>query len=138
MQLLVVGSTNCDFTRVFSPSSLTLFRYSALTFNSHLIHYDHRYATEVEGYPKCLVHGPLTCTLLLDLLAKNTNGFSKLRLTKFTYRALSPLYVGDPIHLKGKWIKGDKNETLCELWACNNQGALAMKGTAELQPTSGF
>ena len=50
---------------------MLLFRYSALTFNGHRIHYDRRYVTEVEGYPGLIVHGPLIATLLLDLLRRN-------------------------------------------------------------------
>ena len=49
---------------------MLLFRYSALTFNGHRIHYDRRYVTEVEGYPGLIVHGPLIATLLLDLLRR--------------------------------------------------------------------
>jgi 3-methylfumaryl-CoA hydratase len=52
------------------PDDVLLFRYSALTFNGHRIHYDRRYVTEVEGYPGLVVHGPLIATLLLDLLRR--------------------------------------------------------------------
>jgi hydroxyacyl-ACP dehydratase HTD2-like protein with hotdog domain len=52
------------------PDDVLLFRYSALTFNGHRIHYDRRYVTEVEGYPGLVVHGPLIATLLMDLLRR--------------------------------------------------------------------
>ena len=56
---------------IVQPDDVLLFRYSALTFNAHRIHYDRRYATEVEGYPGLVVHGPLIATLLMDLLRRN-------------------------------------------------------------------
>ena len=58
------------FARRCAPDDVLLFRYSALTFNGHRIHYDRRYVTEVEGYPGLVVHGPLIATLLLDLLRR--------------------------------------------------------------------
>ena len=63
-----------QFAREITPDPVLLFRYSALTFNSHRIHYDRTYCTEVEGYPGLVVHGPLTATLLLDLLARTRAG----------------------------------------------------------------
>ena len=58
----------CDMGEAVGPDDVLLFRYSALTFNGHRIHYDRRYVTEVEGYPGLIVHGPMIATLLLDLL----------------------------------------------------------------------
>ena len=58
------------WSREIAPDAVLLFRYSALTFNGHRIHYDRRYVTEVEGYPGLVVHGPLIATLLLDLLRR--------------------------------------------------------------------
>lgn len=82
----------------FLPTSVTLFRYSALTDNAHRIHYDHPYATEAEGYPDLLVHGPLTALLLLDAAGRNGPG----PVTRFRYRALAPLFVGRRILLVGR------------------------------------
>ena len=62
---------DAEWTRTIVPDDVLLFRYSALTFNGHRIHYDRRYVTEVEGYPGLVVHGPLLATLLLDLLRRN-------------------------------------------------------------------
>jgi 3-methylfumaryl-CoA hydratase len=64
-----------------------LFRYSALTFNAHRIHYDHVYATGTEGYPGLVVHGPLQATLLLNLAADALQGAPK----RFAYRGLAPM-----------------------------------------------
>jgi 3-methylfumaryl-CoA hydratase len=73
-----------------------LFRYSAVTFNSHRIHYDQPYATGVEGYRGLVVHGPLIATLLLDLAARE---FGPNTLKKFTMRAQSPAFCGELLHL---------------------------------------
>ncbi|TPX37220.1 hypothetical protein SmJEL517_g00994 [Synchytrium microbalum] len=118
-----------DFSATHTPSPMTLFRYSALTFNSHLIHYDYKYCTETEGYPDLIVHGPLTCTYLLDLLVKNKP--AEARIKSFSYRAVSPLVVKRPLSVHGKFGSGGK-DNLIELWARSDQGSLAMKGTAEL------
>lgn len=86
-----------DATREVLPTPALLFRYSALTFNTHRIHYDHPYATGIEGYRGLVVHGPLIATLLLDL-ARRTLG-SETALAKFTFRAVSPAIAGEPLHL---------------------------------------
>jgi 3-methylfumaryl-CoA hydratase len=73
-----------------------LFRFSALTYNSHRIHYDRRYASETEGYPDLVVHGPLTAILLADLVQRNNPRPVKA----FRFSSRAPLYVGEPIHLR--------------------------------------
>lgn len=82
--------------RTIVPGEALLFRYSALTFNSHRIHYDLPYATAIEGYRGLVVHGPLTATLLLDL-ARQVFGDNALR--RFRFRGLSPAICGEPLHL---------------------------------------
>jgi 3-methylfumaryl-CoA hydratase len=73
-----------------------LFRFFALTYNSHRIHYDRRYATRTEGYPDLVVHGPLTAILLADLVRRND-----LRpVVAFRFSSRAPLYVGETIHLR--------------------------------------
>lgn len=81
------------------PTEAMLFRYSALTFNSHRIHYDLPYARDEEGYPGLVVHGPLTATLLLDLAQRQLGANA---LTAFTMRAQAPAFVGETIHLVGR------------------------------------
>lgn len=83
-------------TRRIDPSPPLLFRYSALTFNSHRIHYDLPYATGEEGYRGLVVHGPLTATLLLDLAARHWGDDA---LADFTFRGTSPAIAGEPLHL---------------------------------------
>jgi len=85
-----------DAHRMLVPSEALLFRYSALTFNSHRIHYDLPYATHEEGYRGLVVHGPLTATLLLDLAALH---LGDNMLQRFAFRGLSPAICGDPLHL---------------------------------------
>lgn len=82
--------------RTIVPDERLLFRYSALTFNSHRIHYDQPYATQQEGYRGLVVHGPLTATLLLDL-AQRERGDNALK--SFAFRGLSPAICGEPLHL---------------------------------------
>lgn len=85
-----------DAHRVITPDAVLLFRYSALTFNTHRIHYDLPYACEVERYRGLVVHGPLTASLLLQLADAQ---FGHNRLASFTFRGLSPAIAGEPLHL---------------------------------------
>lgn len=87
-----------QWARIFLPTTVTLFQFSALTYNSHRIHYDHPYATEHEGYAGLLVHGPFTALLLLDA-ARRENAAP---VSSFRYRALAPLYADRPITLAGR------------------------------------
>ena len=103
-------------SEVITPSSVQLFRYSALTFNGHRIHYDRDYCKQVEGYPGLIFHGPLTATLLADMAWRQANGRT---LTSFNFRAVSPLFDTAPftIHTDGETT----------FWAQNPDGGLAMK-----------
>jgi 3-methylfumaryl-CoA hydratase len=103
-----------------------LFRYSALTFNGHRIHYDRRYVTEVEGYPGLIVHGPLIATLLLDLLRNNVPG---ARLSHFEFRALRPVFDIGPFKLHGTPAPDGKT---VRLWTEDHAGWLTMQATATL------
>lgn len=85
-----------DAHRVLTPDARLLFRYSALTFNTHRIHYDAPYAEGVERYRGLVVHGPLTASLLLQLAAKE---LGENRLRTFSFRGLSPAIAGEPLHL---------------------------------------
>lgn len=85
-----------DAHRVLTPDPRLLFRYSALTFNSHRIHYDLPYARDVERYRGLVVHGPLTASLLLQLAGAQ---FGDNRLARFNFRGLSPAVADEPLHL---------------------------------------
>jgi 3-methylfumaryl-CoA hydratase len=115
------------WTRQIEPDATLLFRYSALTFNGHRIHYDRRYATEVEGYPGLVVHGPLIATLLLDLLRRNVADAS---VASFSFRAMRPLFDIAPFSLCGKPVPDAKTG---QLWAVDSQGWLAMEATVGLR-----
>lgn len=104
------------------PGAPLLFRYSALTFNGHRIHYDAPYATAVEGYPALVVHGPLTATLLQGLA---TRVRPDARLVTFSFRGLAPLFVDRTFHLEAA-TDGDG----LSLWARNEHGEIAMQASA--------
>ena len=99
-----------------------LFRYSALTFNGHRIHYDRDYVTKVEGYPGLIVHGPLQAALLIELAAKRHGGVAP---KKFVYRGLQPLFDGAEFSVNANEAGGG-----LDLWSANAQGEPTMRGTA--------
>ena len=119
-----VGAPDGVWSRTIEPDDAMLFRYSALTFNSHRIHYDRRYVTGTEGYPGLIVHGPLIATLLVDLLRRNSGA----ELRGFKFRAVSPLFDISPFSVQGR--PGDDGRVA--LWARNAQGGLAMDAEAQL------
>ena len=116
------------WTRDITPDDVLLFRYSALTFNGHRIHYDRKYVTEVEGYPGLIVHGPLIATLLVDLVRRHTDR----PIQSFEFKALRPTFecadqrivrvTGQP-QIDGHQVR---------LWAQDHEGWLTMQATAEL------
>jgi 3-methylfumaryl-CoA hydratase len=118
---------SATWSREVRADEVTLFRYSALTFNSHRIHYDRPYATAVEGYPALVVHGPLIATLLLDALHRN---MPAAQVEHFEFRAVSPLFDDAPLFLCGQ-VEADGRTV--RLWAKNAQGELAMEATASLR-----
>jgi 3-methylfumaryl-CoA hydratase len=109
--------------RTIVPDDVLLFRYSALTFNAHRIHYDRRYVTQVEGYPGLVVHGPLQATLLLDLMRRER---AEARLREFAYRALAPLFDTDRFTLNGR----PRGSGFAELWTAGPDGSPAVSATA--------
>ena len=109
--------------RTITPDPIVLFRFSALTFNSHRIHYDHEWATKVEGYPALVVHGPFTQTLLIDFARDHAEGRS---IKSFVTQARAPLFDGAPFELRGR-PKGSG----AELWAVTPEGTIAMSAQVE-------
>ena len=124
----VQAPTDAAFSRRIEPDPVLLFRYSALTFNAHRIHYDRPYATEVEGYPGLIVHGPLIATLLIDLVRRE---LPAARIRGFEFKAASPLFDTHPFSVCGR-LEGSEAGGSVALWACNHEGALAMQARAEL------
>lgn len=109
---------------VVTPSATLLFRYSALTFNGHRIHYDIDFCRDVEGYPGLVVHAPLVATLMLGLAEKYL-ARSRATFAEFRQRSVSPLF-----HDHSFTIRLSENESGCRLWAANHEGSLA--ATADL------
>jgi 3-methylfumaryl-CoA hydratase len=109
--------------RTLTVDPILLFRFSALTFNSHKIHYDRDWATKTEGYPGLVVHGPLTQTLLIDFARDHAGGRP---FTRFTTQARAPLFEGAPFELRGT-----PGANGCTLWAVTPEGTVAMSATVE-------
>ena len=114
-----------EWTRNINPDPVLLFRYSALTFNSHRIHYDFPYVTEEEGYPGLIVHGPLIATLLMDLCSRE---HTDRLLKRFSYKAISPLFHTQSFSVNGLPTNNGKG---AKLWAANFNGGIAMQAEAE-------
>jgi 3-methylfumaryl-CoA hydratase len=102
----------------FSPTSTTLFRYSALTFNGHRIHYDVDYCRDVEGYRNLVIHDPLNATLLAGY-AQDVVGKP---IKQFRYRGLQPSVIGDELTLNAAF----EGESLC-VWVSLGNGAVSMR-----------
>jgi 3-methylfumaryl-CoA hydratase len=125
---------DAQWERVVVPGEVLLFRYSALTFNGHRIHYDRRYATDVEGYPGLVVHGPLLATLLLDLLYRKQ---PDARVLRFEFRAVRPTFDGNHFHVCGAPARdnaanGNPDSRRIHLWAKDHDGWLTMDAMATI------
>ncbi len=112
-----------QWTRIVTPDTTLLFRYSALTFNGHRIHYDLDYARNEEGYPQLVVHGPLTATLLQQYAVELGRGRD---LKQFDFRAVSPLFVDRAFTLEAR----EEDDKSLALWARGPDGELAMQASA--------
>ena len=141
-----------DWSEAYTADEITLFRFSALTFNSHRIHYDVRYATEVEGYPGLVVHGPLLALLLLEAGIRHADDGSSAGDTSargdgsgggdrsprvggstdvlpqlFRYRALRPLFCNEAFQLAGRHLDREprSNGRVMKLWAAHPERGIA-------------
>lgn len=112
--------------RRVDADEVLLFRYSALTFNGHRIHYDRKYVTQVEGYPGLVVHGPLIATLLLDGLRSH---MPDVTVRRYEFRAMRPLFDIHPFDVCGE---PSADGASAQLWARDHEGALAMDATAQI------
>jgi 3-methylfumaryl-CoA hydratase len=117
------ASTDGASEEVWMPGEVDLFRFSAATFNGHRIHYDLPYATGGEGYPALVVQGPFTAARLFGLAARDAKP------TSFAFRAVAPLFVGQPIRLTVGKTPGEVAAVRCD-------GAVAMTAAAEFAPIS--
>jgi len=122
--------TNAKWTKTITPDDVLLFRYSALTFNGHRIHYDRKYVTEVEGYPGLIVHGPLIATLLVDLVRQSIPGCT---LKSFEFRAIRPTFDINVFKVSAKPdLEKDSSGKTISIWAEDHEGWLTMQATAVL------
>ncbi len=113
------------WSRRIEPDPVMLFRYSAITFNGHRIHYDHPYVTGEEGYPGIIVQGQLIATLLLETFAAHNPDTEPKR---FSFRAMKPLFSGEQFHAEG--AKNDAGGF--DLWARNEAGHLTLSARLEV------
>ena len=114
------------WTRTVTPDPVMLFRYSALTFNGHRIHYDKPYVTQVEGYPDLVMNGGLTTLLVFELARTH----ARTPMHRITSRNVRALFVNQPITLGGEPSADGKT---AKLWALNPDGALALTADAEFR-----
>lgn len=109
------------YKKLFPVDTVTLFRYSAITFNGHKIHYDRTYATQVEGYPGLIVHGPLLATLLLHTFEQEN---PNKKVSNFEFRAINPIFDFNEFS-----ICGDIHSNTGDLWIEKSDGLIAMKAS---------
>ena len=116
-----------DFSKTIEPSISLLFRYSALTFNAHRIHYDRDYARDAEGYPGLIVHGPLLATLLLGALQEQ---YPKARVCSFEFRAMKPVFDTAPFKVCGQHPDSAGNS---RLWIADKDNEICIQAQAQLE-----
>jgi 3-methylfumaryl-CoA hydratase len=120
------AEADSPWQREIVPDDVLLFRYSALTFNGHRIHYDRKYVTGVEGYPGLVVHGPLIATLLVDLVRRQR---PEARVTRFEFKAVRPTFDLHPFRVHGRPSADGKT---IALWASDHEGWVTMQAEAQL------
>ncbi len=117
-----------EYSREIVADEILLFRYSALTFNSHRIHYDRPYATQTEGYPGLVVHGPLLATLLLDFVA---HSFPDRRIRAFSFKAVNPVFDLHPFLLNTRLDTIEDKRFAA--WVTDNGGKVCMSAEGMLE-----
>ena len=117
----------CDWNEPVAVGPVFLFRFSALTFNGHRIHYDRTYATEVERYPGLVVHGPLQAALLFDAASRHAPERTP---AAFAFRGMRPLFDFDTASVNGRARGADG----LELFTANGDGAVGMQATLDWRP----
>jgi 3-methylfumaryl-CoA hydratase len=122
----LAADTAAAWQREIVPDDVLLFRYSALTFNGHRIHYDRQYVMREEGYPGLVVHGPLIATLLLDLVRRHRpDAFVEA----FRFQAVRPAFDLGPLRLYAQPLADAKS---IRVWSADQEGWLTMQGSVEL------
>ena len=123
----VAAPTGAPWQLEIVPDDVLLFRYSALTFNGHRIHYDRKYVTEVEGYPGLIVHGPLIATLLMDLVRRQ---MPSAEVASFSFKAVRPTFDLHAFKVNGAPQADGKT---VRLWAQDHDGWLTMDAVATVR-----
>jgi 3-methylfumaryl-CoA hydratase len=118
--VIPTGQAQAADVDTWLPGTVDLFRFSAVTFNSHRIHYDAPYATGEEGYPRLVVHGPFTAARLFHLAARQGD-----TIRQFSFRGLAPLFVDQPVAL----VRGEDGNVA----AIRCDGVTAMTATFKYQ-----
>ncbi len=118
------ASVQADFSKIVHAGPVLIFRYSALTFNSHRIHYDREFCKSREGYPGLIVHGPLLATLMLELLISSIPGS---RVLQFQFRAIRPIFDHTPFTV---CCNNSDDTGRAALWISDQSSALCMQGSA--------
>jgi 3-methylfumaryl-CoA hydratase len=114
------------WSKVVTPDQVMLFRYSALTFNGHRIHYDHPYVTTVEGYPNLVMNGGLTTLLVFELAREH----AATPIRQIASRNVRPMFVNRPFTVCGEPAADGKS---AKLWTVDDTGALSLSATAEFR-----
>jgi len=122
---------DAQWTKVINPDPVLLFRYSALTFNGHRIHYDRSYVTQEEGYPGLIVHGPLIATLLVDLVREHHPG---RKLQSFEFRAIRPTFDIHRMKVNAALDGDDPSGQTLRVWSEDHEDWLTMQAKAVLSP----
>lgn len=127
----MVNDVDSDWTHPWTPSAVQLFRFSAITFNGHRIHYDADYCRDVEGYPNLVVHGPL---LLHKIMESFRQEFPARCVTMVSYRAMGPVFLGESVHVVGQdgeafEDEGDYTSGMTECRVLGPENNIAMKAS---------
>jgi 3-methylfumaryl-CoA hydratase len=122
----LAADQSAPWQREVLADAVLLFRYSALTFNSHRIHYDRSYVTQEEGYPGLVVHGPLIATLMLDLVRRH---LPDATIGQFSFKALRPTFDQYPLRLYAQPAPDGRS---LRVWASDHEGWLTMQGDVAL------
>ncbi|GAA4284515.1 MaoC family dehydratase N-terminal domain-containing protein [Brevibacterium daeguense] len=123
--LTPADTSEWDYAHVVRPDETQLFRYSALTFNAHRIHYDRDYCINEEGYPGLVVHGPLSATLMVDAFMRHNPGVA---LQQFSFQARSPIFDNTAVAYVGRRVEDGGFEVA----ALNPEGTVCLKGTIRI------
>lgn len=120
-----IPAPNAEWSQDVEPTPVMLFRYSAVTFNGHRIHYDYPYVSGVEGYPSLVVHGPLIATKVLQSF---TEANPQKEVTYFSFRGVRPLIGSDVFKVEGAFDE----EGAAKLWA-QQGGTIAQKAEVKFK-----